>query len=131
MKMCLRQQEFRQYLPSPAKIVRLVFRGFAPIFLLLSLSFSVWAIDLDEAKNSGLVGELNNGYLGYVVAAPSADTRALVEDINAKRKQFYQQTAAKTGATLEQVAATAYQKAVAKTDAGNYYQNSAGQWVKK
>ncbi|MCB1614998.1 MAG: YdbL family protein, partial [Pseudomonadales bacterium] len=82
-------------------------------------------------KAQGIVGELNTGYLGYVVEKPTADVKALVEDINAKRKAFYQQTAVKTGATLEQVAATAYLKAVEKTETGNYYQNSSGNWQKK
>lgn len=116
---------------SQKSLLKICCRLLVTVFLALGLSMQVMAIDLDQAKSSGQVGELNNGYLGFVVSSPSADVKALVEDINAKRKAFYRQTAAKTGATLEQVAATAYQKAVAKTDAGNYYQNSAGQWVKK
>lgn len=31
------------------------------------LSFSAWAISLDDAKSQGLVGEDSSGYLGLVV----------------------------------------------------------------
>ena len=38
------------------------------------LSFSAWAISLDDAKNQGLVGEDSSGYLGLVVQNSEAKT---------------------------------------------------------
>ena len=50
------------------------------------LSFSAWAISLDDAKNQGLVGEDSSGYLGLVVQ--NAEAKAVVDEINAKRNEW-------------------------------------------
>ena len=57
------------------------------------MSFSAWAISLDDAKNQGLVGEDSSGYLGLVVQ--NAEAKAVVDDINAKRKAQYLKLAKK------------------------------------
>ena len=98
--------------------------------IILSLLFSslVFAIGLDEAKQKGLVGEKDNGYLGIVVA--QSDVQSLVNDINAKRKAVYVKLAAKNGITVQQVEKLAAQKAYEKTDSGLYLWIN-GKWVKK
>lgn len=90
-----------------------------------------WAIDLHDAKAQGLVGEANTGYLAAVQQPASAEVRALIADINAKRKAEFERTAEKTGATVEQVAFRFYQLAVEKTEPGHYYQDAGGRWQKK
>ena len=57
------------------------------------LSFSAWAISLDDAENEGLVGEDSSGYLGLVVQ--NAEAKAVVDEINAKRKAQYLKLAKK------------------------------------
>lgn len=99
------------------------------VTLVASLSFSVWAISLDDAKQQGLVGEMANGYLGVVVA--SADANSLVASINEKRKSIYLDLARKNKITMQQVTALAGEKAFTKTQPGHYIQNASGQWVKK
>ena len=101
------------------------------LFLLftLILSFSVFALELPDAKEQGLVGEQTNGLLGVIEASQEATD--LVEDINARRLVKYKQIAVKNGMTLEQVAILAGEKTIKKTPAGQYIQNSAGQWVVK
>ena len=91
---------------------------------------SSWAIDLHSAKEQGLVGEANTGYLAPV-GAPSAEVKALVAEVNAKRKAEFERTAAKTGATLVQVQARFYELAVQRTKPGHYYQDSGGSWKRK
>jgi hypothetical protein len=103
---------------------------FAAIGLLFILQ-NAWAIDLDAAKSQGLVGEANTGYLAAVQMPASAEVRALIADVNAKRKASFENTARKTGATVEQVAYRFYELAVQKTAAGNYYQDAGGRWQKK
>ena len=101
------------------------------LFLLftLILSFSAFALELSDAKEQGLVGEQTNGLLGVVeVSQQAAD---LVKDINARRLVKYKQIAEKNAMTLEQVSILAGQKAIKKTPAGQYIQNSSGQWVVK
>lgn len=102
------------------------------VALLLAFAFqSAWAIDIHSAKEQGLVGEANSGYLAAVVAAPSADVTALISEVNQKRKVQFKSTAEKTGATLEQVRLRFYELAVERTDSGHYYQDPAGNWKQK
>ena len=56
-----------------------------------------WALSLQEAKAQGLVGEQANGYLAAVKSDASADVKALVDDINVKRKEKYQSIAIAMG----------------------------------
>jgi len=94
-----------------------------------TLAFSAWAISLDQAKEQGLVGEMLNGYLGVVVASSEAST--LVDTVNKKRKEIYQDLARKNQLTMQQVTILAGKKSLAKTQQGHLIQNVAGQWVKK
>jgi uncharacterized protein YdbL (DUF1318 family) len=72
--------------------------------LLLAFAFqTAWAIDIHSAKDQGLVGEANTGYLAAVGGSPSAEVKALITEVNRKRKAEFERTANKTGATLEQV----------------------------
>lgn len=87
------------------------------------------AMDLDSAKDQGLVGEQPNGYLGVVKATPEAVE--MVSDINQKRRQAYQRIARENGISLDQVANLAGQKAIEKTPAGEYVKTPTGQWVAK
>lgn len=98
--------------------------------LALCFAANVWAIDLNGAKSQGLVGERNDGYLGYVTS-PSGEVKTLVQGVNNKRKLKFHQAAAKTGATVQQVAVLFAQRAAKKTSAGNFIQNTQGAWVKK
>jgi len=96
---------------------------------ILSITFSAWAISLDQAKQKGLVGEMPNGYLGIVVA--SGDISSLVADVNKKRKNIYINLARKNKITMQQVTALAGEKAIAKTRSGHFIKNASGSWVKK
>ena len=100
------------------------------IIAAFSLFFSsvVFALDLDEAKQNGLVGEQINGYLGVVVE--QNDVTALIEEINAKRKAKYMELAEKNNITLQQVEKLAANKAYSKTEAGHFIQVN-GVWVRK
>ena len=62
---------------------------------------------------------------------PSAEVRALVSSVNAKRKAQFERTAKKTNTTVPQVANRFYELAVQKTRRGHYYQDKSGRWKKK
>jgi uncharacterized protein YdbL (DUF1318 family) len=98
---------------------------------LMMLLQNAWAIDIRSAKAEGLVGEANSGFLAAVQAPASAEVRALIADVNKKRKAQFTNTAQKTGTTVAQVANRFYELAVQKTAPGNYYQDSGGRWKKK
>jgi hypothetical protein len=95
----------------------------------LVLSFSAWALTLQEAKDQALVGELRNGYVG--IAVNSADVSALVDEINQKRKAAYEQIADSNNLTLEQVEQRAGVKNLERTASGHLIENASGQLVVK
>ena len=107
-----------------------VFRNIIAALLLVFAFQAAWAIDLHAAKEQGLVGEANTGYLA-AVGAPSAEVKALIDEVNAKRKAEFERTAKKTGATLEQVRVRFYELAVQRTEPGHYYQDASGNWKRK
>jgi uncharacterized protein len=98
--------------------------------IVISLFFSslTFALDLDDAKQQGLVGEKDNGYLGLVV--PQIDAQQLVTEVNEKRREIYVGLAEKNNISLTQVEKLAAQKAYSKTLAGNYLWVD-GAWQKK
>lgn len=102
--------------------------NFAALVSAVCLSFSVWAISLDDAKSQGLVGENSSGYLGLVV--PNSEVKAVVDEVNAKRKEQYIKLAKKNNLSLAQVEALAAAKTIEKTQSGHYIEVN-GSWVKK
>ena len=107
----------------PRQIVAILFLAFA--------FQSAWAIDIHSAKDQGLVGEANTGYIAAVAGSPSAEVKALIQDVNRKRKAEFERTAGKTGATLELVRFRFYELAVERTKPGHYYQDQQGNWKRK
>jgi len=103
---------------------------FAAIGLMLLLQ-NAWAIDIRAAKAQGLVGEANTGYIAAVQKPASAEVRALISEVNAKRKANFQNTSRKTGTTVKQVANRFYEIAIQKTATGHYYQDAGGRWRQK
>ncbi len=81
-----------------------------------------------SAREAGLVGEKPDGYLGFV-SAPSPAIKALVEDINIKRRAAYSKEALANGATIEEMALRTGCRLIAeRTVAGEKYQTPSGQW---
>lgn len=87
---------------------------------------------VDAAKAAGVVGEQNDGYLGFVKGRGDPAVDAAVAEINAGRAQLYRGAAAKNGVTVEAAGAAAYQSVVQlKLRPGDHYQTSNGAWVQK
>lgn len=90
---------------------------------------SVFALDLQTAKQQGLVGETPGGYL-EAVETPNAEVKALLDSINNQRKQKYQDIAARNNTSLQAVEQLAGKKAIEKSDAGSFVK-AGGVWQKK
>ncbi|MFO0700882.1 MAG: YdbL family protein [Nitrospira sp.] len=90
---------------------------------------STFALTLDDAKAQGLVGEKTTGYLGLINSS-NAEARALVEDVNQKRRQAYDEIAKRNRTELRSVETLAGEKAIQNTKPGNYIEGPGG-WVKK
>jgi len=87
------------------------------------------AIDLQMAKEQGLVGETPTGYLSTVVDS-DAEVKDLITTINTKRKAKYVEIAKKNSISLEKVEKLAGKKAIEKTPTGQYVKID-GHWLKK
>ena len=81
-----------------------------------------------SARESGLVGEKSDGYLGFV-SAPSPAIKALVEDINIKRKAAYSKESLANGATVEEMALRNGCRLIGERAVdGEKYQTPNGTW---
>ena len=78
------------------------------------------------AKAAGQVGEQTDGYLGAIGNAP-ADVRAMVKDINNKRRAVYTAKAAGKS-TIEEYAFATACRLILETKAGEKYQGPDGAW---
>jgi len=90
-----------------------------------------WATTLDEVKSQGLAGEQTDGYLGAVNNKAPAEVKALIADINRKRKTEYQAIAQRNNTQLQAVEALAAKTAIERTPPGQYVRLPSGDWVKK
>jgi uncharacterized protein len=79
------------------------------------------------ARASGQVGEKMDGYLGFV-GTPSAALRALVDDLNIKRKAAYAAKAQANNATIEEYALSSGCQLILNTQPGEKYQAPDGSW---
>lgn len=104
---------------------------FKTLFILFIFNIAnLSASDLQSAKSDGLVGEQSDGYLGLVVASAPADVKAMLLDVNQKRKERYLEIAQKQKVSLSEIEKVAAEKAFEKTLSGNFVQIN-GKWVKK
>ena len=98
---------------------------------MLWLPLPAWGLTLEEAKTQGIVGEQPNGYLGVVRPSVATEVQALVNDVNQKRRQMYEDIARRNATKLEAVEMLAGKTAIDNTRPGNFVRSPSGQWVKK
>jgi len=85
----------------------------------------------EAARSAGQIGEQIDGYLGFI-GTPSATLRALVEDINIKRRAAYAEKAQAANATLKDYAFTSGCLLIARTKPGEMYQAPDGvTWLRR
>ncbi len=80
----------------------------------------------EAARAAGQVGEQPDGYLGYA-STPTPAVRAIVDDINIKRKAAYT-SGAPAGSTVEQFAFVTGCNLIAKTKPGEKYMAPDKSW---
>jgi uncharacterized protein YdbL (DUF1318 family) len=101
----------------------------AAVLMSLALAPAAAALELDEAKARGLVGEMASGYLAAVQEPASAEVKALIQRINNERRNKYSEIAQKRGTSVSAVEALAGKTAIEKTAPGQYV--NLGGWRKK
>jgi uncharacterized protein YdbL (DUF1318 family) len=118
-------------MPSPIRLSFYVAVLTLSAALLLLGAPQARADALDDAKAAGQVGEQRDGYLGLVDKGAPAEVRAMVADINSRRREKYQTIAKKTGSSLEAVAQRAGVKLLQRAKPGQFVQDAKGGWVRK
>ena len=105
-----------------ATLIALVFALGAPVAAL--------ALDIGEAKQKGLVGETDSGYIAATGGNVSDDVKKLVSTINAKRKQAYEKAAKQNGVPLTEVEKLGAKQAIENTPSGQQVR-VGGAWKTK
>jgi uncharacterized protein YdbL (DUF1318 family) len=99
------------------------------IFLIILSINQAFCLSLDQAKQSGVVGEAPSGYLEVV--KPSPEAQKLVSEVNSKRKAAYEQIAQKNGSDLKVVEQFGAKEAIEQSAPGTLVKSQGGGWVRK
>jgi len=103
------------------------------LLILTSLIFAsqyLLALELDEAKQAGLVGEQADGYVGAVNKPVAEEIRGFIENINNKRKEKYQEIANKRKVDLSLVEQQSGKKLIERLKSGEFFKKK-DEWEKK
>ncbi len=103
----------------------------AAVLVLLPAGDGVRADALSDARAQGTVGERFDGYLALRAPSAPASARQLVENINSKRRQLYNQVSTREGTTLDAVGRIYAREIVNNVPPGTWIQREKGQWVQK
>ncbi len=79
------------------------------------------------ARAAGDVGEKVDGYLGFVTP-PAPALKAVINELNIKRKAVYAEKASAAHATVEEYALTSGCLLISQTKPGEKYQGPDGSW---
>jgi uncharacterized protein YdbL (DUF1318 family) len=112
-------------------MMRLIRKAFvaATAALVLGTAAPASAIELDQARTQGLVGERPDGLVGAVAANPTPEVHSLVESVNAARLAEYRAIAQKNGSPIEAVQAVAGEKLIQRAKDNRWYvMDQNGRW---
>ena len=87
----------------------------------------VLAQSLNQLRASGAVGERFDGF----AQALQSGAAGVVKQVNAKRRQIYQKTANKEGASVDQIGRVYARQIFAKAPPGTKFLQENGSWIAK
>jgi len=96
------------------------------VALSVLLAFPAFALNLHQARDAGIFGEKNDGYVAVLKKTPEAE--ALAKDINQKRKQEYERISKQNNQPVKIIASHAAKQIAEGINAGNKYQDTNGNW---
>ncbi len=107
---------------------KMIFTTIVAAFLVIAAA-PAFALDLNQARSKGLLGEKQDGYVGVVVA--SREAQELANDVNARRRDEYNRISQQNSQPASVVAKLAAEQIINNLPAGALYQGANGSWVKK
>ena len=99
------------------------------LILTVITALPAFALDLQQARAAGSIGETTKGYVAVIKSSP--DVEELVASVNAKRKQEYARISQANGQSVDVVAKVAAEQIINNLEAGNLYQAADGSWKKR
>lgn len=96
------------------------------IIIALFIATPAFALDLHVARDSGVLGEKNDGYVAVLKKSPEATT--LADEVNAKRKAEYARISQQNKQPVDIVAKLAAQQIIEGLTKGDPYQDAEGKW---
>lgn len=93
------------------------------------IALPAFALDLQEARSQGLVGERLDGYIEAV--QNTSEVNNLVSQVNNLRKQEYERISKENGQPVSVVAKLAAVQIIKKLSAGSLYEKPGSGWQKK
>ncbi len=100
-----------------------------PAAIITMLCLPAYALDLQQARVQGLVGEQTTGYVGIVKA--SQEAQHVAAQVNAKRRQEYERISKENGQPADVVAKLAAEQIISNLPSGSYYQAADGSWKQR
>ena len=102
---------------------------FVSALMLAALSLPVSAMDLQQARSQGILGEKSDGYVNAMQS--DANAQKLASDVNNRRRQEYERISKENGQPVDVVAKLAAAQIISKLPAGAMYQGDDGSWKKR
>jgi len=85
---------------------------------------------VEQAKNTCVVGEQADGYLGFVPGKDASEAlRRDVREINQERKLVYADLAQREGVSTDVTASLTAEKLIGQARSGQCIRNQNGQWL--
>jgi len=114
-------------------------RWLPKLVVALAMAFAVlWAAPdpaladaLDSYRMNGVIAERFDGYVEIRDPNAPGDARALVQEVNAKRRAIYSKRATESNVPVEEVGKIFANEIAKKAPSGTYFRRSGGDYVRK
>ena len=114
-------------------------RPFLKFFVVLTVAFAaLFAAPgparadarLDAYRADGVIAERFDGYVEIRASNAPSEARALVEDVNARRRALYSQRASESNVPVEEVGKVFANKIAGAAPSGTYFRQPSGGYVR-
>lgn len=99
--------------------------------LLLALPLAAAAQSLDAYRAQGVIAERFDGYVEVRADEAPAEARRLVQEVNAQRRELYQERARSQGVPAEEVGKVYAETIMERAPAGTYFRMPGGHYVRR
>lgn len=104
---------------------------FVMIAMIMTLPNAAEANDLDQFRAQGVIAERYDGFVELRTGDAPAAARALVDEVNAQRRQLYQERAAAEDAPVDEVGKVYAERIVQRAPVGTYFRQPDGSYIQR